>query len=110
MKSAIIIALLAVILITGTITPALAQSSNISSNIVINEIELNPPGSDSRSTNIASSSVNEFLELYNPTDSPIDVSGWQIIPTKDWKSYTIPSGSIIQPNDHIVFMASSFWL
>ena len=109
MKSVIIIALLAVILITGTITPALAQSSNISSNIVINEIELNPPGTDSRSSNIASSSVNEFLELYNPTDSSIDVSGWQIIPTKDWKSYTIPSGSIIEPNDHAVFMASSFW-
>ena len=109
MKSTIIIALLAVILITGTITPALAQSSNISSNIVINEIELNPPGTDSRSSNIASSSVNEFLELYNPTDSSIDVSGWQKIPTKDWKSYTIPSGTIIQPNDHAVFMASSFW-
>ena len=109
MKSAIIFALLAVILFTGTITPALAQSSNISSNIVINEIELNPPGTDSRSSNIASSSVNEFLELYNPTDSSIDVSGWQIIPTKDWKSYTIPSGSIIEPNDHAVFMASSFW-
>jgi len=109
MKSAIIFALLAVILITGTITPALAQTSNISSNIVINEIELNPPGTDSRTTNIASSSVNEFLELYNPTDLPIDVSGWQIIPAKDWKSYTIPSGSIIQPNDHAVFMASSFW-
>ena len=109
MKSTIIIVLLAVILITGTITPALAQTSNISSNIVINEIELNPPGTDSRSTNIASSSINEFLELYNPTDLSIDVSGWQIIPAKVWKSYTIPSGTIIQPNDHAVFMASSFW-
>ena len=84
MKSTIIIVLLAVILITGTITPALAQTSNISSNIVINEIELNPPGTDSRSTNIASSSINEFLELYNPTDLSIDVSGWQIIPAKVW--------------------------
>ena len=109
MKSAIIFALLAVILITGTITPALAQIPNLSSNIVINEVELNPPGMDSRSSNAASSSVNEFVELYNPTDLVIDVSGWEIIPVRDYKSYTLPSGSIIQPNDHAVFMASSFW-
>ena len=92
MKNATIFALLAVILITSTITPALSQTPDVSSNIVINEVELNPPGPDSRSSNTASSSVTEFVELYNPTDSPIDVSGWKIIPTKAWKIYTIPSG------------------
>ena len=110
MKSAIIFALLAVILIIGTITPVLAQTSNISSHVVINEIELNPPGIDSRSTSHASSSVTEFVELYNPTDSEVDISGWQIIPSKTWKSYIIPIGNVIEPNDHVVFMASSFWL
>ena len=109
MKNATIFALLAVILITSTITPALSQTPDLSSNIVINEVELNPPGPDSRSSNTASSSVTEFVELYNPTDSPIDVSGWKIIPTKAWKIYTIPSGSIVLPNDHAVFMASSYW-
>jgi len=109
MKSAIIFALVALILITGTITPVLSQTSDVSSNIVINEVEINPPGTDSRSTNSLSSSVNEFVELYNPTDTAIDVSGWEIIPTKDWKSYTLPSGSIVPSKDHVVFMASSFW-
>ena len=101
--------MIAVILITGTITPALAQTPNLSSNIIINEIELNPPGSDSRSTSAASSNVNEFVELYNPTDSEIDIGNWQIIPSKSWKSYTIPFGTVIPPNDHRVFMASSYW-
>ena len=110
MKSAMGFALLAVILLTGTISPAvLAQTPDLAGNVIINEVELNPPGSDSRSTSNASSNVNEFVELYNPTDSAIDVSGWQLIPSKSWKSYTIPSGSIIQSNDHAVFMASSFW-
>ena len=79
MKSAIIFALLAVVLIIGTITPVLAQTPNTSSDIVINEVELNPPGTDSRSSSAASSNVNEFIELYNPTDSTVDLSGWQII-------------------------------
>ena len=109
MRKAVILALLAVVLITGTITPALAQVPNLSSNIVINEVELNPPGTDSRTSNSMSSSVTEFVELYNPTDLVIDVSGWEIIPVRDYKSYTLPSGSIIQPNDHAVFMGSSFW-
>ena len=110
MKSAMGFALLAVILLTGTISPAvLAQIPDLAGNVIINEVELNPPGSDSRSTSNASSNVNEFVELYNPTDSAIDVSGWQLIPSKSWKSYTIPSGSLIEPNDHAVFMASSFW-
>ena len=109
MKSAIIFALLAVVLIIGTITPVLAQTPNTSSDIVINEVELNPPGTDSRSSSAASSNVNEFIELYNPTDSTVDLSGWQIIPSKAWKTYIIPSGSMIQPNDHAVFMATSFW-
>ena len=110
MKSAMGFALLAVILLTGTISPAvLAQTPDLAGNVIINEVEINPPGSDSRSTSAASSNVNEFVELYNPTDSDIDVSGWQLVPSKSWKSYTIPSGSLIEPNDHVVFMASSFW-
>ena len=104
-----IFALLAVILLTGTVTPALSQTPNISSNVVINEVEINPPGSDSRTTNSASSSVNEFVELYNPTDSPINISGWKLVPSKAWKAYTIPSGTTIQANSHAVFMASSYW-
>ena len=45
MKLAIIFALLAVILLTSTITPVLAQTANLSTNVVINEVELNPQNS-----------------------------------------------------------------
>jgi hypothetical protein len=38
-------------------------------HVVINEIEFNPPGPDSG---------NEWVELYNPTDEVVDISGWSL--------------------------------
>ncbi len=43
-------------------------------HVVINEIDINPPGDDAKS-------VIEWVELYNPTDSKIDIGGWQIAST-----------------------------
>lgn len=40
-----------------------------SGNVVINEMELNPPGPDAG---------NEWVELYNPLDRGVDLSGWYI--------------------------------
>jgi len=37
--------------------------------VVINEVEMNPPGSDSR---------NEWIELYNSGDEAVDLTGWQL--------------------------------
>lgn len=38
-------------------------------HVVVNEIEINPPGFDTG---------NEWVELYNPTNKPIDLEGWRI--------------------------------
>ncbi len=40
-----------------------------SDDLIINEFELNPAGSDSG---------NEWVELYNPTDNPVDLSSWKL--------------------------------
>ena len=37
--------------------------------LIINELEINPPGLDTG---------KEWIELYNPTDSPVDLNGWQV--------------------------------
>jgi len=37
--------------------------------VVINEVEMNPPGSDSG---------NEWVELYNAGDKAVDLTGWQL--------------------------------
>lgn len=42
---------------------------NLSANIKINEIFYDPAGSDSG---------YEWIELYNPTDQAVDISGWRI--------------------------------
>ena len=48
-------------------------------NVVINEIELNPNGTDSG---------NEWIELYNNEAIPVNLAGWYII-NKDGENYTI---------------------
>ncbi|MGI0050059.1 MAG: lamin tail domain-containing protein, partial [Nitrososphaera sp.] len=58
-------------------------------DIVINEVELNPRGSDLG---------NEWIELYNPADVEANVSGFEI--RTSFKSATIklPSEAVIEPN------------
>jgi len=86
---------MAILLLGGTITPALSQSSPDS--VVINEVEINP-------TNGA-----EYVELYNPTSQPIDVGGWSITPSLTWKKYEIPSNTIIESESFLAFNHSAYW-
>jgi len=44
-------------------------STASASALIVNEIELNPPGEDSGA---------EWIELYNPTSHPIDLTGWSV--------------------------------
>ena len=85
----------------GFTVPADAQTSQ---NVVINELDVNPPGSDARS-------AIEWVELYNPADSDVDLSGWQIASTTALKkTLTIPSGTVIGPQDYMVFLHQTLWL
>ncbi len=60
-----------VLLFAGILVPAYAASAD---HVVINEVDINPPGDDS-------ASISEWVELYNPTDSDIDIGGWGIAST-----------------------------
>ncbi|MDC3292314.1 lamin tail domain-containing protein, partial [Nitrosopumilus sp.] len=64
--------LLSAILIAGISAPAYAQT--LSEHVVINEVDTNPFGDDSKS-------ISEWVELYNPTESDVDLSGWEIAST-----------------------------
>ena len=65
-KSKILFGLFVFFLLGGTVIPALGQTDAIADHVVINEIDINPPGDDSKS-------IAEWVELYNPTSSPIDI-------------------------------------
>lgn len=65
----------------------LSNAQSITSHVVINEFEQNPPG-DERVTG------GEFVELFNPTDSAVDIGGWSLATTHGKIcSYTIPVGT-----------------
>jgi len=70
--------------------------------IIINEIEQNPTGTDSG---------NEWVELYNPTGSAVDLSGWELWTTHGIvETYVFPSGTLIDPGGYLVITFSSQFL
>ena len=89
-----------VFLFAGILAPAYAASAD---NVVINEVDINPPGDDS-------ASVSEWVELYNPTDSDIDMSGWSVASTTVLKkTMTISSGTIIKPGQFLTYSYQNVW-
>jgi len=58
-------------------------------DVVINEIYYNPLEND----------LNEFIELYNPTTSPIDLDGYHFTAGI---TYTFPPGTTIEPEGYLV--------
>ncbi|MGH1567352.1 MAG: lamin tail domain-containing protein [Nitrosopumilus sp.] len=88
-------------LVAGILVPAYAQTN--SDNVVINELDVNPPGNDALS-------ISEWVELYNPTGSDIDLSGWQIASTTVLKkTMIIPDGTIIEPEQFLTYSYQSVW-
>ena len=97
LKNPLLFGLMAILLLGGTVAPALSQSSPNSNSIVINEVEINP--------------INgaEFVELYNTTSQPIDISGWLLAPSATWKTLEIQSNTIIEPQSFLAFTHHSSW-
>jgi hypothetical protein len=61
---------------------------------MINEVELNPPGTDAG---------YEYVELFNPTSTNIDLSGWRVVSTHgEVNSFTILAGSSIKANGYFI--------
>lgn len=100
MKKSIPIAL-SLILLAGIIIPVHAQTNT--DHIIINEVEINPPGNDA-------TSISEWVEIYNPTNSNADLSGWKIASTTVLKkTMTIPPGTIIKPGQFLTYSYQSLW-
>ncbi len=77
--------------------------------LILNEILYDPPsGSDGDANNDGTreAQADEFIELYNNSDSALDVSGFRIYDTEALQSDTprhiIPSGTVIPANSALV--------
>ncbi len=101
-KSYFIASFLVLILI-GQNYAATGQTSPIPDRVVINEIDTNPLGDDSKLP-------IQWVELYNPTSYPVNIGGWTISATTGLKgSYTIASGTTIQSQQFLVYTYGPLW-
>jgi hypothetical protein len=70
--------------------------ASAATHVVINEFEQDPPGGDEG---------NEWVELYNPTDSAVDISGWYVESDSNHPGYeeywVIPPGTMLEPRGYL---------
>ncbi|HXW02588.1 MAG TPA: lamin tail domain-containing protein, partial [Candidatus Nitrosotenuis sp.] len=91
----------AALLFFGVFTSSYAQE--LTDHVVINEVDTNPPGDDSKA-------ISEWVELYNPTDETVDIGGWKVASTTILKkTLTIPVGTQIKPGQFLVYSYASLW-
>jgi len=89
------------VLITVISIPAYGEI--ITDHVVINEVDINPFGDDSLA-------ISEWVEIYNPTDSDVDLSGWEIASTTVLKkTLTIPDGTVISTGQMLTFTYAKVW-
>lgn len=90
-------------IVLGAMPFATGQSQDIANHIVINEVDINPPGDDSKS-------ISEWIEIFNPTNEEVYVGGWKIASTTVLKkTLTIPIGTTIKPGQFLTFSYQSSW-
>ena len=77
-----------------------SDESDPSTHIVINEIEQNPAGFDEG---------NEWVELYNPTTSDVNLDGWRLSTTHG-KTVTVTLHVTIPANGYFVYTYAEQWL
>ncbi|MCE9670187.1 lamin tail domain-containing protein [Myxococcus stipitatus] len=55
---------------------------------------------------------DEFVELFNPTSSPVNLAGWQLQYKSStgpaYRSYTLPAGATIQPRGYYLVASSKY--
>src|SRR5574338_634737 len=94
--------LFAAILFFGIFSTSYATDS-LADHIVINEVDTNPPGDDSKT-------VSEWVELFNPTAQDVDIGGWKIASTTvSKKTMTLPAGATIKAGQFLVYSYQSLW-
>jgi len=92
--------LCAVLLLILSITPAKSENiRGIADHVVINEVFYDSNGTEPD---------EEWIEIYNPTSNPVNISGWYLSDDPNYTSpgaegsYRFPNGTVIQNNSFIV--------
>lgn len=103
MKLEIIFGIFALILLGAIPHAANGQTVEIVDHVVINEVDLNPPGDDSKT-------ISEWVEIFNPTAEEVYIGNWKIASTTVLKkTLTIPVGTTIKPGQFLTYSYQSSW-
>ncbi len=103
MKLEIIFGIFAFFLLWGIPFAANGQSTDIANHVVINEVDINPPGDDAKS-------ISEWIEIFNPTNEEVYIGDWEIASTSVLKkTLTIPIGTSIKPGQFLIYSYQSSW-
>ncbi|MEM7057645.1 MAG: Hint domain-containing protein [Pseudomonadota bacterium] len=76
--------------------------------IVINEVLVDPNSTSNNfdtDGNGVAAATDEFVEIANTSNAPIDVSGVQLWDSANENWFTFPSGTVLQPGAHAVVIA-----
>jgi len=78
-------------------------SISVSAQIHINEYS----ASNLNSFTDSFQKTEDWIELYNSSDTSIDISGWHLSDKENKPDkYAIPTGTVIPPDGHLVFLCS----
>ena len=85
--------LVVIVMLLALSLPPLIYANPQGTNIVISEVLYNPSGPEDK----------EWIELYNPTNNPINIGGWRIYSYSTvFPDATIPQGRVIQPHSYFL--------
>jgi hypothetical protein len=99
----LVIGFLAVVMLCVQVNPVMGQVSFTANHVVLNEVEIDPTGDDSKS-------ILQWVELYNPTSQPVNIGGWTIGATTGLRNtYTISAGTIIQSGKFLTYANGPSW-
>ncbi|MGQ0606101.1 MAG: lamin tail domain-containing protein [Candidatus Nitrosotenuis sp.] len=102
MRTLPIAAVFASLLFVGIFGTSYA-AEGLADHVVINEVDTNPTGDDSKS-------ISEWIELFNPTNEDVNIGGWKIASTTvTKKALTLPAGTTIKAGQFLVYSYQSLW-
>ncbi len=92
-----------ILALIGQTCSALGQTYSIANHVVINEADINPVGDDTKYP-------IDWVELYNPTNSAVNIGGWTVSATTGLKQiYTMPTNTMIQSKQFLVVTSGPLW-
>ncbi len=95
--------------VAGAASAAWANPEN-RGRVIITEIFANPNDGGAGQINPAGADILEFIEIFNTTNEPIDISGWYIDDEDASSGVPFPAGTIIGPRQALAIIGFNFGL